>query len=419
MIRYKRLQIKRKGIIEFVILTVLLMSALLFFFTCLGVTDEVPEIVSLWVICLGSGLIWMVFRWKADGMQSAIIYAGYLCRCFCMLIDLYGREYITILHSGGDSETFAQHASLLYKGEMMGWVSTKYPYVINGIYQVLGENRLCAQYINVIFWVLSAGLLMRICSRFQVRDNRRNLIYAIWSFLPTGILLSGILLRESAEMFFGMWSFERFLCWMGNGRRKYCIQAFLFAAPAIILHSASVALWITYVAVMMFWDADRQRYRWQIKTYLVLCGCVAGMLILRQTPVWTLLFSKLGSDFSLYGITHRVFYAGGSDYLTNMECQSWFQFVPDTLIRMFYFLFSPLPMDVRGIKDFAVFLVDGLPLAVIICCAFINAWRIKQVRGGMSVRHCLEVFRLQGYLRRERGMRELRCGTATWHGAFL
>lgn len=104
MIRYKRLQIKRKGIIEFVILTVLFMSALLFFFTCLGVIDQVPEIVSLWVICLGSGLIWMVFRWKADGMQSAIIYVGYLCRCFCIESDfsLYGITHKVFYAGGSD-----------------------------------------------------------------------------------------------------------------------------------------------------------------------------------------------------------------------------------------------------------------------------------------------------------------------------
>ena len=372
---------KRKGITEFIVLSVLLLSAFLFLFTCWGVTDSASEMVSILIVISGSVLVLAGFGHRVSGMQCAILYTGYLVRCICMLVDIYGRSYITLLHSGGDSETFSGHASALYEGNMSGSVSTKYPYVINWIYHVAGENRLCAQYINVVLWVLSAWVLVRICSRFKVAENNRNIIYAIWALLPTGILLSGILMRESAEMFFGMWSFERFLYWMQEGRRKYCIQAFLCVVPAVILHSASVALWVTYVLVIMFWNVREQRYMWQVKSCFVFPVCLVGMMLARGTPLWTILFAKLGGDFSLYGITHRGFYSAGSDYLANMDCQSWLQFVPYTLVRMFYFLFSPLPVDARGIKDIAIFLADGLPLAVVICQSLAWVRRKKEIRG--------------------------------------
>lgn len=377
--------LKKKRTTELIIIFVLLLAVVLFLFTCQGVTDGIPEMVGIWTVCAGSGLVLLGFSHAAGGLQSSVCFIGYLLRCICMLVDVYGRDYITLLHSGSDSESFALHASGLYEGWMTGTVSTKYPYAINWIYHVTGENRLLAQYANVIFWVLSADILLRICRRFHVKENIGILICAVWSFLPTGILLSGILMRESAEMFFGMWSFERFLYWMQEGRKKYCVQAFFYVLPAVILHSASVALWLAYVIIILFWDIREQRCRIQKKTLLVFPVLAAGALTVifffRETAVWSLLFGKLGGDFSLYGITHRVFYAGGSDYLVNMDCQSWIQFVPYTLVRMFYFLFSPVPLEARGFGDIAMFLADGLPLAVIICYSLVKVRQKKEIRG--------------------------------------
>lgn len=378
-------QLKKKGTTEFAIIFVFLLVAALFLFTCQGVTDGISGLVSIWTVCAGSGLVLFGLCHAAGGLQSGICFIGYLLRCVCMLVDIYGRDYITLLHSGSDSETFALHASGLYEGWIDGNVSTKYPYAINWIYHVTGENRLLAQYANVIFWVLSAGILIRICQRFQVTESMGNMVCAVWSFLPTGILLSGILLRESAEMFFGMWSFEKFLQWMHEGKKRYCVEAFLYVLPAVILHSASVALWTVYVVVIMFWDTWTRRCRLQRKSLAVVLVLAAGLLAVifffRETAVWSLLFGKLGGDFSLYGITHRVFYAGGSDYLVNMDCQSWIQFVPYTLVRMFYFLFSPVPLEARGFGDIVMFLADGLPLAVIICYSLVKIRQRKEIRG--------------------------------------
>lgn len=349
-------------------------------FTRLGVTDEASAAVIAMVISIGSGLVFLGFWRTASRAQCMILYAGYLLRCVCLAVDLYGRNFITLMHSGGDSEAFARNAAELYSS-IEGYVSTMYPYAINGIYQITGVNRFCAQYINVIFWALSAGILIRICSMFHTKNNMRTFIYTVWSFLPTGILLSGILLRESAEVFFGMWSFQYFLIWMKDGRWKSVIQAFICVVPAIILHSASAALWATYVMGMMFWDVKKQKYRWQMKTMLIFFISTAGVFLLWKTPVGTLLFSKLGTEFSLYGITHRRYVVAGSDYLVDMDCQSWVQFVPYTLIRMFYFLFSPIPTQARGLQDIFSFCLDGLPLAVAICWAVCKAFKNREIQG--------------------------------------
>lgn len=376
-----RLHVKRKGIYEFLIIFLLFLALWLWVFTELGVTDKSFWIVSILIGGVGSGLV-LLGLWRAEGrLQGILLFIGYLLRCCCMLLDIYGRKYVVLLHSGADSETFAKHAAQLYRGVDLQSVSTKYPYVINWMYHVFGENRLCAQYVNIILWVLSAAVLIRVCNRFKVRQSKRAFIYAIWALLPTGVLLSGILLRESAEMFFGLWSFEYFLYWMQDGKRRYAVQAFVCVVPAMILHSASAALWATYIVVMMFWDVRNRRYRWQRKTFFVFLISAALLLISWETPAGALLFSKFGTDFSLYKITHLYFVQGGSDYLVDMDCQSWVAFIPDTLLRMFYFLFSPLPMDARGTADLVMFVADGLPLAVVIAMVMFYIRKRRSMQG--------------------------------------
>lgn len=360
-------RIKKSGIVSFYIGVLVLLIALAFVFTREGISDAFPQMVSVWVIWTGSVLVLIGLKSAvSNNIHSFVLYLAYLMRVACMFIDIYGRKYITLLHSGGDSETFYNDSITLYYKLQHSGFGTKYPYVINAFFHILGDNRICVQYINIIFWVLSCFILIRFCYFFQVKDKTSVLIYILWGFLPTGILLSSILLRESMEMFFGLWSFECFVYWMKCGRKKYFLAAFFCVVPAVILHSASVALWVTYAVVAMFWDYERQMYRWKLKSIIILAGFIFFVVLIFCTPLRNWFFIYFGNDFSLYGITHRPYVIGGSDYLVNMDCQSWIQFVPYTLLRMFYFLFSPLPTEARGISDIMMFLADGCLLFFIL-----------------------------------------------------
>lgn len=374
--------IKKFGTIEFCIWIVALLLVLSACFTRQGVSDGIPAVVSIWVIGTGSVLVFMTLKNSVrDGQQCAVLYAAYIVRVACMLVDIYGREYITLLHSGADTEGFYKGGQRIYYGIQSGGFGTKYPYILNIFFQMTGDNRVCAQYINIIFWVLSVFVLVRLCHHFKVKKTSKTWIFILWGFLSTGILLTSILLRESMEMFFGLWSFERFIYWMESGKKRYCVEAFLFVLPAAVLHSASVALWAAYAVVAMFWNPVRKKYRWQIKSMVVFMFTVAGIILIFCTPLRLWLFAYFGGDFSLYGITHRPFEAGGSDYLVGMDCQSWIQFVPYTLIRMFYFLFSPLPTEARGLGDLLMFLADGFLLLVVIYFLCRNMCRKKEIRG--------------------------------------
>lgn len=361
------IQIKRNGILEFIFIISVFIGLVLLTFTGMGVTDEIPVIIWMWILMVGSAFVYCgLAQILQDRSQRIVVYAGYLLRCVLDFVDVYGRKYITLLYSGGDADEFYYNASALYKGENPELVLTKYPYVLNQIFRITGDSRFLAQYINIIFWIFSVVVICRICRRFATEQRAQFFILLIWSFLPTGLLLTSILLREGMEMFFGLWSFERFLVWMQEGRPSDLVKAFVYVIPAIILHSASVALWGCYFIIFLFWNTNVHKFYFQKRTgFLIVLGLM-GLIILIRSPLSSLLFAYFGSDFSLYGLTHKFFLQGGSDYLVGMDCQNWLQFVQYTLIRMFYFLFSPLPTDARGMGDIVAFATDGLPLFVMI-----------------------------------------------------
>lgn len=89
-----------KKINKFIVLTVLLLAVLLFLFTSWKVSDNVPEIISIWIICSGSVLLLLYWSYSIGKLQCVILYAGYVIRCICMLIDVYGRNYIMLFRGG-------------------------------------------------------------------------------------------------------------------------------------------------------------------------------------------------------------------------------------------------------------------------------------------------------------------------------
>ena len=361
------IQIKRDGILVFTFIICVLIGVVLLTFTSMGVTDEIPVIIWMWMLVVGSALVYCGLKQiLQDKSQLIVVYAGYLLRCLLDFVDVYGRNYITLLLSGGDADGFYIIASSLHEGMVGVPVLTKYPYVLNYIFKVTGDNRFLAQYINILFWILSVTVICRICRRFGTTQRAQLFILLVWSFLPTGLLLTSILLRESMEMFFGLWSFERFLAWMQEGRGCDIVKAFVYVIPAIILHSASVALWGCYFIIFLFWNTNTHKFFFQKKTGFLFVLGVLGLSLLIKSPLSDLFLAYFGSDFSLYGLTHKFFVQGGTDYLVGMDCQNWMEFIPYTIIRMFYFLFSPLPTEARGMGDMIAFLTDGLPLFVII-----------------------------------------------------
>ncbi|MCI8881344.1 MAG: phospholipid carrier-dependent glycosyltransferase [Clostridiaceae bacterium] len=339
--------------------------------TMLHISDTVPVLISGMVLLSGSLLIFIWLKSICNGFQCSILFCGYLLRIVFMLLDLYARKYFTLLHSGADTEGFFQIACQYYHGDYSDY-RTWYPYVINGIFSIFGQNRFIAQYMNIIFWVFTAFLILKICDLFHVSEHSRLLACGLLAFLPNNIILSSILLRESMMIFFDLLGMYYMVLWLKNGRRRYLLLAFLAPIPAIILHTASIGMWVAFALITALWNKKRGKYAIGLKTGLVLVGGILFVFILFLTSLSSLFLAYIGNDFSIYAITHRIYDIGGSNYLMNMDYQHWYELIPFTLIRMFYFVCSPVLTECRGLRDYFCVLGDVLPTVFVLFNIGIN-----------------------------------------------
>ncbi|MCM1284189.1 MAG: glycosyltransferase family 39 protein [Muribaculaceae bacterium] len=351
-------------------------------FTHMGTTDAVPDLVSAFIVAVGTmaAFTW-ILKNEPDGAAAAVMLLGYAVRLAYRYGADSGKFTLAFTSAPSDAVHFWTASSNLYWGIPDEIILTKYPYLLRWFYEMFGNNRFAAEYVNILCWVLGTVILLRLGRRAGLSGSKKYILYGIWVILPSSILIGTDLLRENIMLFFDMWSFYIFLGWMKSGRKSQLAGAFLLVAPAAYLHTASIVLWAVYVAIAAFWNVKSQKYRFQWKTIqLIFAGVLGGWLIL-FSPLRSVFGDYLG-DLSLYGITHRAYEVGGSDYLQWMDCQNLLQFVPYTLLRMAWFLFSPVPFEARGAVDILSFATDGLPVFCLLAY-MVYQLRDKDKRGSI------------------------------------
>ena len=332
----------------------------------MGLLVWISSIVSVMLIGAGSILlIWHLCRMNLTADQVMIVFTGYLIRIAVMLIDIFASDYITIMHSGSDALGFWKASGELYTiGTTQ--INSNYAQLLNWFYHVIGQNRLLAQYINILFFVGTVLVILYTCKKFQVRQKYITWVLLFICFLPNYICISSVLLRESAMIFFDAFSFYLFLCWMENNRIAYMFAAFLMATPAIVLHSGAMGMWVGFLFAGLFWNAKKQKKGVTWITICLLIAVIVGITVIELVPMLRdLLMVYFPSELTIESITGRYFVPGGSDYLMNLEVYTWGGVVFWTIIRMIYFALSPMPMDWRGIGDAAAFCIDSVPTLIL------------------------------------------------------
>ncbi len=331
--------------------------------TMAGISDMYPGFISLAVLGTGTVLIIRLF-WKKTtrNNQFVILLTGYILRVFVMLLNIYGRGIIPIPNTNSDCEGFLWTASQYYqKIETMEY--TKYPYIINGIFQFFGMNRVVAQYTNTIVWVMCVMLLMRMWKKFVLSDRVKTLTLVLAALWPNYILATMQLQRESLIAFFNMLAFCYLIEWLDGEKNCWLLFSFLATLPAALLHSASMVIFAANVAIIAVWNRKKKKIEISFKTMAIIIIGVIGILLLFYSPLNQILFSYIRiGDISwraIYEFYQVAFVEGGSDYLRNMQVNNVWQFAGATLIRMIYFMISPVPWEWRGLQDVIAFFMDG------------------------------------------------------------
>lgn len=286
-----------------------------------------------------------------------IIYIGFVIRVIIVLVDLYVPS-VNIFSSGTDSEYF-HNASLDISSGIISISEGRTYYVtfLSALYYMFGDQRLLAQFLNVSLWVFSSVYLYKTLCLLRVHKNTLLFLLILFVLIPNGIFMSSILLRESLIVFFITISLYYFFRWLRDGSIKDYIMALLLGLGSMIFHAGMVGFILAYIIALVFKDKRVKGRRKNNKfTYIILISTLLIILFVNQELFLTKFISLAGKGVENISIVNH----GTSAYLQSFgNVNGWKVFLLAPL-KMVYFLFSPMPMDWRGMSDIISFFFDSL-----------------------------------------------------------
>jgi len=334
------------------------------------------ESFSLVFILICSFFVFLSIYLSKKVQFKNLILLGFVLRIFLMLADYY--HWFPILNSGVDSEVF--HKVALENQRSSVWkIWTNYTYFLTFIYYLTNSSRLIAQYINVLLGVGVMVFVQRSLSLLEIKKSVQKNVILIVVLLPNLIIFSGILLREAWIEFFVAASLFYFLKWFKTGSIKNILLTIVMIMLATIMHSGTISILIGYVIAFLIYNPKTQKTQISgnsIFSLILLIGIM--ILLMNHFEMFTSKFSNFNFDDpnAFVELTNTT-NGGGSDYLTWIKADNVSQCLLLSPLKMFYFLFSPLPTEWRGISDVIGFLIDSI-VYLWLC---IGIYRFRDLQG--------------------------------------
>ena len=284
-----------------------------------------------------------------------IIFLGFAVRLVILFIDLYVPS-IGIFSSGTDTEYFHEVSVMVANGQYpLDQTHTVYVPFLSGLYYMVGDQRAYSQFLNIAFWVFSALFLFKSLEYLQIEKKLSFIALLIFTLMPNSIFMSSILLRESIIIFFTTVSLYYFLRWVGERQFLQFGWAVALSILAMMFHTGMIGVLLVYIASFVW--LERGKMSTKISTpliYLLFVGAIS-LIVFQNADVFLSKFvTEEGGT-----VDYEIFAEGGSVYLASFSGLSGIAALLVAPLKMFYFLFSPLPLDWRGVGDIISFLFDS------------------------------------------------------------
>lgn len=346
---------------------VILLISLLLSFLFKSFIDN--ELLSNILVTLNSILIiFFIFPGNKNDIVKFLFAIFFLLRIFLMYLDYYGKDLVNVFHSGGDSERFYLWGLDISNNlSLMNEISyTKYTDFLGILYWIIGDQRLFSQFINVILGMWSIFIVYKILNLFKFEDSKKLFFLALYGFYPQNIILSSILLREALIQFFFIYSVFFFSKWLMTNDRLNMFATILFALLCSVFHSGMFITLLIYGFMFLFVEVSTYSFTFSFKRltlFFLFCG-LSFTIIANDPSVLNDKFSILQASESDLSIieTYQAksgIEEGGSNYLQNFEINSAANLLTFIPLKFIYFIFSPMPFDVRGIGDITAILIDS------------------------------------------------------------
>lgn len=298
-----------------------------------------------------------------------LIVAFFCLRILVMYLDYYGKSFVSILHSGGDSERFYEWGLLISKdfSRMEELAYTKYTDFLGILYWIIGDQRLFSQFLNVILGMWSIFVFLKILDLFKLKDSKKLFFLCLYGLYPQNIIFSAVLLRETLIQLFFVYSILYFTRWLMLKNRINIYRTILFVLLSALFHSGMLLSLLFYGFIFLFFDVKKVGFNFSLKKIaglVLFCGLVGAFISFDNSILSGKLaiLKSFGVNESL-GFVERLDLRkaepGGATYLRNFEINSLLDLVILMPLKLVYFIFSPMPYDVRGLGDIAAILFNS------------------------------------------------------------
>jgi hypothetical protein len=301
-----------------------------------------------------------------NNQTKFLIFIFFCLRIFLLYLDYYGKDIVNVLHSGGDSERFYDWGLIISKDlSIMKEISyTRYTDFLGILYWVIGDQRFFSQFINVILGMWSIFVFYKILDLFKLQDSKKLFFLALYGFYPQNIIFSSILLREALIQLTFIYSLLFFIKWLMLNNRINIFKTLFFVLLSSLFHSGMIISLLVYAFMFLFIDVKKYRFNYSLKkiALLVLFCCFGLALIVYNSSILTGKFAVLLIEDNSGLIDNYQSMRGeegGATYLRNYQINSVIDLIILLPLRLIYFIFSPMPYDVRGVGDLGAILLDS------------------------------------------------------------
>ncbi len=322
---------------------------------------------SIALIFAASLLIFCYIYGKRGLEFRNILLLGYTLRLIMLFADYY--DWFDIPNSGADSESF-HRAAINNATSLIRVERGAYADLLTFVYQLNGNSRMLAQYLNVLFGM---GVILLVQSTIKILGvGRRNALIAICvvAFLPNLNIFSAILLREAWIEFFVALSLYLFIKWFLTGRSAYISLTIASVLGGAYMHAGVIGLIAGYAVAFITYNPKAMRITISKQSITALALMVIiGVAISSYIGIFTSKFAAYSTVEDIVSATNAAG-GGNSDYLTWIRVDSVAMGLLIAPLKIIYLLFSPLPTEWRRLSDVAGFLIDGVVYLALCSAAY-------------------------------------------------
>ena len=247
---------------------------------------------------------------KMSLMGNYIVF-GSVMRIALLFLDRYGQSVFRLPNSGADSEMFyMQSVMLATEGRFTR--NDGFIVLMGNLMRLIGTSRLLAQYVVVMFSIISLVYIAYSLNEIPIAQERKQLIMLVISMLPNYAILGSIFLRESIVAMLISMSCYNYVHWLNNKQEKYFVIAIIQVLIASYFHSGAIGMIGGYIAIRLIYNKNTDKINLSIRNILA-----TVIFILLFTLVFNrysdTLFRKLSGVNSIEDIANTND-LGGSSY---------------------------------------------------------------------------------------------------------